>query len=476
MNSLTSDAQTGRPAPWLAFAVLLGGGAINVMDITLVIVALPSIQADFSADPGRFGWVPAAYATTFALGLLTFGRIGDLKGRRTVFLAGVAAFIVTSLLCAAAADFAWLIAARAIQGVAGAAMVPQVMAMIPTLFGPGDRPRAFALFAFVGSFAAACGPLIGGLLVTVSPYGLGWRTIFLTDAICAVAILAAAVRLVPKVPGQPGKPVDGLGASLFGLTTLCLILPLFEGQRLGWPLWTIAMMALAVPLGVIFVLWQRHQSHNDAPAMLPYELLTRPQFAAALGLVVLLFSVPPGFLLVLSVMLQTAFGLSPALAGLTLAPFPLGVMVGSLFSSRFLPADTGIRIAGGAAITALNLLWLRFLLPAIGESFHLVMPPLFLAGVGMGIAAPALFQRVMAGVPFSDSGVASGAAQTLQQLGAAAGIAICSGIFTTVLAAYPQTGHASAAAAAMDFPATVIAVAAMLAGFSVLNARLSLHR
>ena len=134
----------------------------------------------------------------------------------------------------------------------------------------------------------------------------------------------------------------------FGSMTLCLILPLFEGQRLGWPQWTVAMMVLAVPFGFAFILWQRHQSRNDAPQMLPYDLLSQPQFVAALGLVVLLFSGPPGLLLVLSVMLQTAFDLSPALAGLTLAPFPLGVMSGSLFGSRFLPSDTGIRIAIGA--------------------------------------------------------------------------------------------------------------------------------
>ncbi len=471
MNRPSPDMSTGQISPWLAFAVLLGGAAINVMDITLVIVALPSIQADLAADPGRIGWVPAAYATTFALGLLTFGRIGDLKGRKMVFLIGLAAFAAASLLCAAAADFSWLITARAIQGIAGAALVPQVLAMIPVLFGPSDRPRAFALFALIGSFAAACGPLLGGLLVTVDPFGLGWRTIFLTDAICAIAFLAAAARLVPKVPGQPGKPVDGLGALLFGSMTLCLILPLFEGQRLGWPQWTIAMMVLAVPFGFAFILWQRHQSRNDAPQMLPYDLLSQPQFVAALGLVVLLFSGPPGLLLVLSVMLQTAFDLSPALAGLTLAPFPLGVMSGSLFGSRFLPSDTGIRIAIGAAILALNLVLLLLVLPTIDEMVFWLMPPLFLGGLGMGMAAPALFQRVMAGVPPSSAGVASGAAQTLQQLGAAAGIAVCGGIFAAVLAGNPQTGHAVAAAAATGFPAGVVTLVAVFTGFSALRTR-----
>ncbi len=477
MNGPSSGMPANIVAPWPAFLALLGGAAINIMDITLVIVALPSIQADLGVDPARIGWVPAAYAVTFALALLPFGRIGDLAGRRALFLAGVASFAIASLLCAAAPSFETLVAARVVQGLAGAALVPQVMAMIPALFRPGDRPRAFALFATVGSLAAASGPLLGGVLVSANPYDLGWRTVFLADAVCAAVVLAAASRLVPTVPGHPGKTVDRTGTLLFALATLCIVLPLFEGPVQGWPAWAVGLLLIAIPFGSAFVLWQRHRARTNGPELLPFALLTEPRFVAGLGLVTLLFSGPPGLMLVLSVMFQTAFGLSPALAGLTMAPFPFGVMAGSLLAARFGSAQTGPRIAVGAAILTFSFLWLLLMLPGTGAAtVGWLLPPLFVAGIGMGAAAPALFQSVMAVVPAGDSGVASGAAQTMQQLGAATGIAITGGLFAAALADSPQGGHAAAAAIAGGFPLAAISIVAVSTGLRALFARRTTNR
>ena len=356
MNGPSPKAPAHAVAPWPAFLALLGGAAINIMDITLLIVALPTIQADLGVGPARVGWILAAYAVTFALALLPFGRLGDMVGRKGLFLAGVASFAAASLLCAVAPSFETLIASRVVQGMAGVALVPQVMAMIPALFSPGDRPRAFALFATVGSLAAARGPLLGGFLVSANPNGLGWRTVFLADAVCAIAILTAATWLVPKVAGQPGKTIDRTGSLLFGLAALCIVLPLFEGPAQGWPVWTVGLLLIAAPFGSAFVLWQRNRAQTGGPELLPFELLTEPRFIAGLGLVTLLFSGPPGLMLVLSVLFQSVFGLSPTLAGLMMAPFPLGVIAGSLLAARFASTQTGPRITTGAAILALNLL------------------------------------------------------------------------------------------------------------------------
>ena len=229
-------------------------------------------------------------------------------------------------------------------------------------------------------------------------------------------------------------------------------------------------MALTLPLGLAFVLWQRCQARTGGPGLLPFGLLTEPRLIAGLSLVALLLSGLPGLLLVFSVMFQTAFGLNPSPTGLVMAPFPIGVIAGSLLGGRIGSAKTGPRIAIGAAILAFNILWLRLVLPeAEAAAFAPLLPPLFLAGIGMGVAAPALLQSVMAAVPTGSSGVASGAAHTFQQIGAAAGIAISIGIFTAALARDPQAGRAAATASA--FPLAVFSTVAVSTGLRALFAR-----
>ena len=246
-------------------AVLLIAGFMNLIDVTIVNVALPSLQAAFDATGSEIEWVVAAYILTFALCLLPAGRLGDIFGRRKLFLAGIVTFTLGSLACGVAGSIDALVASRVLQAVGGAMMVPQTLAIVPVLFAPHERGAPFALFGLTAGFATVTGPVLGGVLIGADLFGLGWRPIFLVNIPVGVLAVLAALRWVPGVGGTPGLGIDWVGVGLAALTLLLLVFPLIEGRQLGWPTWCFAMMACAVPAGFAFVAWQRRQAARATP-------------------------------------------------------------------------------------------------------------------------------------------------------------------------------------------------------------------
>ncbi|MBU2958756.1 MFS transporter [Paracoccus sp. 1_MG-2023] len=430
------------PNPWAATVLLLMGNFMNLIDVSIVNVALPSIRDALQASETQIEWISAAYVMTFAVGLLPCGRFGDKLGRRRLFLWGVTMFTLASALCGFAPNVEVLIASRALQGVGGAMMVPQVMAIMHVIFRPEEKARAFALAGVIISLGAVTGPLLGGLLITVDLWGLDWRPIFLVNLPFGIIVVLGGLRLIPRLIPESAMRIDWLGVFLFASAISLVVLPVVEGPLLGWPSWTIAALALTLPVAALFLRRQASLERQGREQLLPVMLLKDRGFLSGILIVMLHFSAIPGMFLVYAIYLQTGFDFTPLQSGLATAPFPLGVMTGSYITGRFGTRWIPGRIALGAGILLCGMTWLRHMVGNPPADLHLwtFAPPLAINGLGMGLAISPLFQLVLRDVPGRIAGAATGTMQALQQVGAAIGIAIVSGLFFVRLQqdGYPQ--------------------------------------
>lgn len=426
------------PAPaarWIAVAILLAANFMNLLDVTIVNVALPSMERELEAGSNALEWIVAGYTFPFALLLLPSGRLGDIFGRKRMFLWGVGVFTCASALCGLAPGLEWLIAARVLQGAGGAMMAPQTLALVPALFAAHERGSAFSLFAFASSLAAVSGPVLGGFLVGADILGLGWRPIFLVNVPVGLLAVVLGLRYVPALPGTRSLGIDWAGIALAGLALFFVLMPLVEAPALGWRGWMTAMVAAAPVLAWVFVRWERRQERLGRPQLLPMRFLRDPGFRLGVVLSALLFSAVPGAMMLVALTLQAGMGLTPLQSGLTTVPFSFGVMastpVARRLGARFLPA----RIAVGAVCIAGGHLGVALALAAMGDAprWAATAPFFVLAGLGLGTAVSPLFQVSLAGAQGSDAGSASGAVQSLQQLGVSFGVAIMGGLFFRAL-------------------------------------------
>ena len=462
------------PRRWLALAVLLIASFMNLIDVTIVNVAIPSMQQNLHADASQIEWVIAAYVLAFALGLLPFGRLGDIVGRTRMFLIGVAAFTAASAACGLAPSIEWLIAFRVIQGLAGAVMTPQVLAIATVTFPPEERGQSFSLFGLAAGLAAVAGPIIGGLLIGANLGGLDWRPIFLVNVPVGILAVVLGWFIIPRPPGHPGLKNDPVGIVLFAGAMVALVYPLIEGRDYGWPAWAWGLMALSAVLLVAFVVWERRMAAADKPQLLNFNLITNPNFLMGAGITTIFASGVPAFFMVISILLQVGYNLTPIESGLTNTPFSVGVLLISLVAGRFGSHYLRTRVALSSVLLAGGILWLHFIIGGLGETVDrwTFLPPLLLAGLGLGLGFSALFQTVLAGIPPRDAGSASGALQAFQQVGGSIGVALVGEIFFTQLGdvqglfrqgqAAVHTAFANATASASWFQILTFASVAVL--------------
>lgn len=448
------------PSRWAAMSVLFLASFMNLIDVTIVNVALPSIQSGLAANSTQLEWVVAIYVLAFAAGLLPFGRFGDIFGRKRVFMIGLAGFTFSSALCGLAPGIGFLIAARALQGIAGAMMVPQVLAIVHVIFLPDEKGRVFGLFGAISSLGAVAGPVLGGLLISADLWGLGWRSIFLINLPLGIGALIGAVRSVPDVPSDDRVGVDWGGIALFAATIILLVFPLIEGRNFGWPWWCFALMGASLWLAFLFRRSQKQQAARGHSELLPARLMSNRGFRSGLVLVTFFFSGIPGLFLILAIFFQSGFGMSALQSGLATAPFPVGVMVATAVTGRFGARWPNGRVAAGAAFLAVGMVLLNQVIRVSGGEIDAVrfVAPLLICGLGMGIAIAALFQAVLGSVPARDAGAGSGTLQAFQQVGAVLGIAIVGQIFFATLMASEQPAgpaYIDAAAAATWYPIAV---------------------
>ncbi|KKC31052.1 DHA2 family efflux MFS transporter permease subunit [Devosia psychrophila] len=433
---------------WLALFILLIANFMNLIDVTIVNVALPSMRTDLGATDSQIEWVIAAYILAFALGLLPFGRLGDILGRTKLFLWGVAGFTAASALCGLAPNIEFLIVARVIQGLAGAMMTPQVLAIATVTFPPHERGQAFSLFGLSAGLASVCGPILGGVLVSANLFGMEWQPIFLVNIPIGIAAVIAGWFLIPRLPGHAALKNDYVGIGLFGLGILAVVFPIVEGRTYGWPLWAFAMIAAGVVLLVLFVLWTRSRAKIGAPQLLNFDLITNRQFMFGAFVTTVFASGIPGMFMVISLLLQGGFAFTPLESGLTNTPFSVGVLIASAIAGRFGSHYLRARLASSGALLVIGIGWMHFYIAGVGDSIDhwQLLPPLLIAGIGLGLGFSALFQLVLSNVPPRDAGAGSGALQAFQQVGGALGVAIIGQIFFTNLGNSMAAGSAPHAA------------------------------
>lgn len=423
------------PRRWVALFVLLLASFMNLIDVTIVNVALPSLEANMHADPSELEWVVAAFVLAFALGLLPFGRLGDVVGRTRMFLIGVGLFTLASAFCGLAPSIEWLIFARVLQGLAGAIMTPQVLAIAQVTFPPEEKGQAFSLFGLSAGLAAVTGPILGGLLIEANFFGLDWRPIFLVNVPVGIFAVVAGLYLIPRTPGHPDLKNDFVGIAIFALATIAMIYPLVEGRSFGWPIWAFALIGISLLLVALFVLWEKRRAAANQPQLLNFSLISNGNFLLGLLITTIFASGVPAMFIVISLTLQSGYGFTPLESGLTNTPFSVGVLLVSLLIGRLGQRFLKERLMVGAALLVIGITWLDFTIRGMGDtaSHWTFTAPLLLAGLGLGTGFSGLFQTVLMGVPPRDAGAGSGALQAFQQLGGAVGVALVGEIFFTLL-------------------------------------------
>lgn len=414
---------------------LLVAAFMNLVDVTIVNVAIPSLADAFGATDSQIEWVVAVYILVFALLLLPMGRLGDVIGRRRMFVIGVIVFTVGSALCGMAGSIYGLVGARVVQGIGGAMMTPQTLALVPVLFPPAERGTAYALFGLSAGLASVTGPLLGGFLIGADLWGLDWRPIFLVNIPVGVLAVIGAMRFVPKVPGDASLRLDYVGVALAGLALLMILFPLIEGRQIGWPWWCFALIIGAFPVFLGFFIWQRRQAARGAPQLVSAKLLANPSFVIGSVVVMLIFAGMPGFFLVMALLLQVGNGLTPLESGLTTLPFSVGVIIASALSGKLGLRWPRRRIMTGALLMALGMILVRWAVPGAGEEIdrQAFLLPMLISGLGLGTGISPLFSTVLSSVSGEDAGSASGSLQSFQQVGGALGLAVVGEAFFSYL-------------------------------------------
>ncbi|MEU3147462.1 MULTISPECIES: MFS transporter [unclassified Streptomyces] len=449
-KSTTAEAALGPPVAadgpdpkrWLALIVLLAATFMDLLDVNIVTVAIPSIQEDLGASSAAVQALNVGYTLSFAVTLITGGRLGDIFGRKRAFLAGVAGFVVASALCAFAPSAEVLVASRVLQGITAAIMVPQVLAIIYVTFPAEEIGRVVSLYASMIGLAIVAGPLLGGVLVSWDPGGLGWRTVFVVNLPFGAAALIAGAMWMRESKSSRATRLDLVGMVLVTTGLLLLLLPLLRGRELGWPAWSIASLMASVPVLVAFVYYERYKTAKDRSPLVVLSLFKIRTFGAGVGAQLLFSCIPAGFFLSWTLYLQGGLGWSALHTGLTAIPFSLGVPIaGNLAVRKLFPLYGRNCLFAGALLMMAGLLLYAWIADLAGESitsWHAVVPMLLL-GSGMGMLLAPLTGLTLNNVEPREAGAASGLINAAGQLGAALGVAIIGAIFFSGLASHAGT-------------------------------------
>lgn len=429
--SVSTAVTQSRAGRWLAFVVLVIGGLLPSVDFFIVNVSLPSIHEAIGASPAELQLVVSGYAASYAVFLITGGRLGDLYGRRLLFLLGMTGFLATNALCGLATSPLQLVIGRVLQGVSAAMLVPQVLGSIRTLFpSEAELAKALSFYGVAVGLAASIGQFAGGALVQWSPFELGWRTIFLVKLPIGIPLMLAAMLLVPETSGSRRQRLDMGGALLISLALACLVLPLSEGRQQGWPLWTFAML-FAVPFLAAAFLWlETRLTARNAGPLLDLNLLSIPSFRRGV-LVGTLFFFTTVFYVLFAIYEQEGYGTDPLFTSMAILPYGIGLFIGPLVTAPLtrlrpwlLTIGMAIQVAGYAGVAAVIL---------AGFDTWPVVLTVLLAGFGQGIAYPRLFNTALGDVAPVQAGVAAGVLTSALQIGAAVSVAGIGSLFFAVL-------------------------------------------
>ncbi|MFF1494740.1 MFS transporter [Streptomyces sp. NPDC058304] len=467
------SAPTGRPAsgpapgpapaaigPLGLFTVLLGA-ALPLIDFFIVNVALPAIDSDLAAGPATLELIVGGYGVAYAVLLVLGGRLGDMAGRRRLFLIGMASFGVTSLACGIAPTAWTLVAARVAQGAAAALMLPQVLATIQATTQGPRRARAMSLYGATAGLSMVAGQILGGVLVAADVAGSGWRSVFLVNVPVVILGLVLAVRAVPETRSDRPASVDVPGTLLLALSLVSLLLPLTEGRAAGWPLWTWVSLAVFPFAATAFYLTERRADRLGRTPLVPPSLLRLQSLRRGLVLVVPFSIGFSGFMFVIAVVLQQGLRMGPVAAGLALVPMAVAFFAASLAGPRLVGRFGSRVVTAGGVLQAVGvvLILLAFLRgwPDLGPAS--LAPGVAVAGLGQGLQLPVLMRLMLSDVPADRAGVGGGVMITTQQSALALGVATLGSLF---LALAPTIGMRDALAVTLLVQLGMIALTVLL--------------
>ena len=419
------------PKRWAAAWVMILAALLDMIDGSIVNTALPSIGRGLHASSAQLQWTVSAYMLGFAATLIIAGHLGDRYGRKKLFLVGVAAFAAASLASAMAPDAGALVAFRAIQGVTAAILTPQILASFRTMFDGEERGKAFALYGAVAGISTAAGVLLGGVLTDWSPFGWGWRTIFVVNLPLAALVLILGVLWIPssKDDGFRGR-VDVAGSVVLAGSLVAIVLPLVQGRGNGWPAWGWILLAAGVA-ALIGLAWSEKARRVEHP-LLNAGLFAKPAFSGGLLIQMLFYGAMSGFMLTFTIWLQSGQGYSPAQAGLLMVAFSGGAILGAPMVDALVAKLHRNILILGAAFMAGGFYWVQL---AAGHSAQAhtsawpLVPGLVLAGIGLIFLVIPLVNTILSTVRPELAGGASGILSTAQQFGGALGIAVIGNAF-----------------------------------------------
>ncbi|MFT3660488.1 MAG: MFS transporter [Gordonia sp. (in: high G+C Gram-positive bacteria)] len=435
------DAEPAAPtrAARLALCGCLLGLFMQMLDTTVVNVALPDLTVDIGASTAQQLLVLSVYTLAFACTLLTAATIGGIFGRRRLFLLSLVVFTVASVLCGLARSPLELIVFRGAQGIGAALMSAQTLALIAALFAKRHHGRVFGLYGAVAGVAAMLGPLIGGLLVEVDLFGWGWRAVFFVNVPIAVGAFVFAAGRLPRLrdPGADSPDLVGVVLSTAGL--FALLYPLSVGREQDWPASLWLMTAGAVALLTLFVLHERRLLRRGGSPLLRVDLFASRQFSVGLLLSLLFFSLFAGFFFAISLTLQSGLGHSALKTGVLALPLAAGAVVGTLSSNTLAGRIGGARtLSCGAVLVGAAFAWFAAVLEPADAALDVPasLPPLVLGGVGIGVFIAPLQTAILSRTGPENVGSASGCVPTVQQIGHSLGLTLVGVFFFGAVAAH----------------------------------------
>jgi EmrB/QacA subfamily drug resistance transporter len=458
------------PRRWRALTVSMAGAFMVLLDVSIVNVALPSIESEFGVSAGTVQWVVSGYALAFGLALVPAGRLGDTIGRRRMFLIALSAFVVASALTGAAQTTGWLLAARLLQGVAGGMLIPQNVGLIQDMFRGAERARAFGILGSVVGLSTATGPVVGGAILNLAGSQDGWRWVFYVNVPVGLVALVLAARLGPATgtTGARGIHLDLVGSLLLGAGVLGVLLPVVSNES-GGPGWLWWLFVPAALLLAGFARWEVRTAARGRAPLLDPQLARTAGFPTGSAIALVYFTGFTGIWVVLALFFQDGLGYSPLRSGLAVTPFALGSAVSAVFAGRAVPRFGRWLNVAGLVATAGGMIATALVLRSVtgDAAAWAAAGPLLVAGLGGGMVIAPNTTLTLESVPTRMAGAAGGALQTAQRIGAAIGTAVLATVYYRTLT--DSGGHYGAAvsdallcAAGLMLIALVIAVGELI--------------
>ncbi len=403
---------------WLVLAVLCVGVFMLLLDGTIVNIAIPSIMDAFDTGFSHVEWVMNAYLLVFAVLLITAGRLGDLYGRKRIFIIGLCVFTLASLACGLAPGIGWLIGFRGLQGLGGAMMMPSTLSIIANVFLPQERGKAMGFWGGVTGFAVALGPSLGGLLVQAE----SWRWIFFINVPIGVVLLLGTIFYIPESTDPTSvKQMDYPGVAVLTAALFCLTFALVEGQKYGWTSGLILGLFAGAVVGLAVFVWI--QKRQLQPLM-ELGMFKDRTFSVTNGVALILAMGMMGVFFLLPVFMQSILGYSAVKSGLVMTPLaavvifgaPLSGMLSDRIGAKW-PMFVGMLITGTGFLLTMRAL-------EVGATWQSLVLPFAVSGFGIGMVMPPATSAVMGSVATEKSGQASGVLSTGRQIGSVLGIAV----------------------------------------------------